>query len=278
MFRLLKKDIFLLLNYPKFYLALVIGSIQFIINSNLLVEFSKYLNEPLNIVDCMIYCLSSKDTILISLFSLVFVFSDMPLDNFNMDFQIIRMNKAKWIYLKIQLILSTIIIYSVFNFIITCIIALPYSYFGNLWSVPMHTLNTNVLLGVSFGTGLYYNNINLIRSFSPIMVFIISFLLFILYIFLMSLIVIFFNMKVSKGVGIGVIVFIRGVEFFIELYVTEYIGFSLFNHSIMANHNFNLADKLSNAPLLWHTFTLYILIAIVLINLILKQTNKFDLS
>lgn len=98
------------------------------------VDMGVRMGKPINLVEPFL-AICSADAVMI-MFPLVFlvIISDYPRTEENFRFFLVRVGKVNWILGQILYAFCASITYVVATLVVTCVMAIPYSFVGNRWS------------------------------------------------------------------------------------------------------------------------------------------------
>lgn len=272
MFKLISKNVLNSFLNPKFYFSIILGSVLYLFNAFMLLEYSMDIGEPLNILEVWVYGSSSAGTACLAFLGILFFLSNIPFEK-DETFQLLRLSKLKWSLYKISYTTCMIIIYYTIIILLCSIIVSKNSFFANIWSYPMYILTFGDS-SVRLSRGLSLDAANILCVFTPMKAAIISFILTIMYSLIMVLLNMLFNILHVNGIAITVTIHAFG--YFLAYYNPKYSFLSIMNHSILSNHFYN--NEYSNPlyPSLTSSFIIYSMMIIVQVLIIIVIFKKCD--
>lgn len=148
------------------------------------------------------------------------LFCDAPFIDRHMPFVIIRTGRISWVLGQLLYIVTTSIIYTVFNYLISILSFFPYFDFTHDWGKLIRTLAVNPTSAYEKGIDLtvWIDN-SIITSFSAIKATLISLGLFFLVALFMGILIFCLNLITGKMTG----VIVGGILVFLS-YFTIYVG------------------------------------------------------
>lgn len=256
--KIFRNNIYDILIKSRFYIALLIGVVVFLINAYLIYELSLELGEPICIVDVFIYTISDIWIISLLLLSLILIFSDNNVPTY----VLMKTGRLNFILGNTLYIVVVISVYYFVCFLSTIVYINNGIYVSNMWSDPMYIIATQsdyvnskfLLLGF---------NIKIMQTMLPFEAFIHSNLLIVLYSALLILLLMFLKYNTSKSLSF-IIVIVFHLSYFM-LQNTKIIH-PLY-HAILSNYRIES---------LGYSYTYLISLNIVLCLLNIKFISKYD--
>lgn len=234
--------------------------------------FSQNINEPINILEVLVYDLSSAGASNLAFLGILFLLSHLPFKN-DETFELLRLTKLKWILSKIIYVFCTIMLYYIIIFLFSSLIIWSISFCGNMWSYPMYVLTMGDD-ALRVNSGLTLNMENILNNFSPLSAVIILFVLTVLYSLTMVLLNMFFNTLYVNGVAVTITIHAFG--YFIAYYIPKYSKLSLISHEILNNHFFDTSYSNLYYPTLKTSIILFATIILLEIIMFIIFIRKCD--
>ncbi len=273
MYKLIRYQIKWVIINPKFYISILAGVLGYAFDAIKLVKFSMYLDEPLNIFEAYIYSSSNHVTTTIAFLAFVFFISDVPYNISDDTFTLLRLPKKQWINSKIIFVMLCSVIYYVILILLSMCLIAPFSYIGDIWSTPFGVMSyTNPMLSHDlFNVSFYAPHV--IYSNSPIQAFSLSLLLNIIYSCDIALIMMLFNIIIRKNTGIISAYLLHAFGYLPLLVISYEKPFSLFAHSLLAEHSFHNLYDLAEMATVFESIIIFVVIGLIITGL-LNYTSK----
>lgn len=256
----------------KSIIALLLGSIPLSVDAVKLVALSKFIGQPLNILDGIIYSTSNLSSMLLASLGAVIALLGCPPGEIKVVYDVFRISRKKWMFLELGSLTITSIIYYLVIFAINMLIIMPYSFFGNIWSDVMYTSGySNPDLGANL-YGLWFNCPQIMLHTTPLQASTIGFITSTMYILLLAIILFFMNMNFDKPFGIFLIFLIHVSGYLLNFrYARESWGhLSLLGNSLLTELYFTKPYYSINF------ITILLMIMFVFVLVIYKSLRRYD--
>jgi hypothetical protein len=252
----------------------------FIYNSVLipLIECSKDMNSPINILESFIAITNSGLILLLIPVVFITLIADFPRNDGNMIFVIKRTGKVSWLCGQILFITISIISFLCLTFLLSALPIVAESFIGKEWSIAV-TEFTAVFPEKSGSYVVYLLPANLYNNTSLTDSFIYTITLLFLYIFSLSTILLMFSIKKQKQIGFIITGGIIALGVAVTSTKASLMWFFPMPHSIVWLH-FNEYYREKILPL-WCSYAYFFLIILtfaVLSFVFLKKANFESVS
>lgn len=278
MFKIITRQIEWLFSNPKFYIAILLGSLGCIFDAVKLVKYSEYLMQPLSIFDAFIYSSSDKFSMTMCFLGVIFLLSDIPFCGEFEVYTLLRISKRKWIFGKLGYVVLSCILYYSIIILIGMIIIAPNAFAANVWSDPLYTMAITNEKNADNLFNLYFSYPNLLFSLKPVSSLLVSISFTILYSCCMGIVLLILNMKIKKSLGLAIVVLIHAVNYVILLRFFQYFGLSLFGNSLLGEHNFNNKFDIPNHTTILQSYLIFLGITLLLVILSVNSVKKYEFS
>jgi hypothetical protein len=163
--------------------------------------FVKYTDQTtMNVLEPFIILCSERSQISWVLFGYLILMCNAPFINSRSEQALIRTTRMRWSDGMLMYLLLQSLMYYLFLFMVTVIMAAPHGYVGNMWSQVLYSV-ARFGSGVEKEIGLYVPDITLLQSWSVNQAAIHSFFLLFLYSFFLALILFIGNMALHWLAG-----------------------------------------------------------------------------
>lgn len=262
---------------PRLYLALILGCTIQIISVFPLLDFSKAMGEPLGIFEAFIYFNTDTYTATGAFLGAVLLVSDIPFSSQNETYTLLRVSRRTWVAGKVLYLLSISAVYYLVVLIAGGLFISENAFFANIWSLPLTTIVQNRApeLAWEYQVSFPYGYV---MTLTPVMACTLSYLLSVCYIFVMSLIIFWLNLCISKVFSYLAAILVHVVGYILTIgFITDfYRKFSLLANSLLMYHNISGSEIESTYLTLPQSFLIYADIAVVLFLLILHAIRSYD--
>jgi len=278
MFKICKHQLALAFSSPRIYIALIIGCIIQLFDAINLLDYANMIDKPLCIFENFIYFNCNHHTSSVAFSGILLLIADVPFTSEIEMYTLIRTDRKKWVLGKVCYLLCICFIYYFLMAIISMIYISENAYLGNFWSEGIYYMAKNPKTDIVVNRGLFFPYTNIITKFTPVIAFIASFTLSVLYAFLMSLMAFYLNLKISYKMSFIGITMTHLIGYFVVLSSIniDHIKYYIFGNSLLKYHNiYNYYgdDCFIN---LSHSYILFIGIIVILNLLIFKGIKKYD--
>ena len=182
---------------PRLYLALILGCTIQIISVFPLLDFSKAMGEPLGIFEAFIYFNTDTYTATCAFLGAVLMVSDIPFSSQNETYTLLRVSRKTWVAGKVLYLLGISAVYYLVLFIAGALFISENAFVANIWSLPLTVLVQNQApeLAWEYQVSFPYGHL---LTLTPAIACVLSYLLSVCYVFVMSLIIFWLNLRISK--------------------------------------------------------------------------------
>ena len=151
------------------------------------------------------------------------------------------------------------------------------AFVANIWSLPLTVLVQNQApeLAWEYQVSFPYGHL---LTLTPAIACVLSYLLSVCYVFVMSLIIFWLNLRISKVLSYlaAVLVHVAGYILTIGFLTDSYRKFSLLANSLLMYHNINGSEVETAYLALPQSFLVYAAVAVMLFLLILHAIHSYD--
>lgn len=262
---------------PEFSVCVIIGAMGYIFDLVRYVKFSVYLGEPLNVIEPFIASSSNYVTVTISVFSLLFLLSDLPYNAADDNFTLLRMSRRRWLCSKIIYMLSTCALYYLVIAVLTFISAVPFAFVSNEWSGPIEKMCfEDPFLSVDL-FGISYYAPEVVTHFLPIQALLHSYALVTLY--SMALCMLLLSLKLliyHQYISLSAVYIFHALGYLPMLVIMGTRPFSLFAGALLTYHSFT-AEKVNASQTICESYIAFalIIVAAFILSNILITARKF---
>lgn len=253
---------------PEFVISILVGTMGYVFDLVQYVKFSLYIGAPLNILEPFIASSSNYVTVTISVFSLLFLLSDIPFSAADDNYVLLRISRRKWLCGKIIYIVSSCAVYYFAIAVLTIIAAIPFSFLDNIWSEPIEIMCFNdPFLSVNlFGVSYYAPNV--VSALPPVEAAFASYTLITLYSITLCMILLVLKILLRhQYVCLSIVYIIHALGYLPMLVVVGYRRFSMFASALLSYHDFNNEAAIENIQSLNESYIMFlveIVIAIII--------------
>lgn len=260
----------------RFLIGILLGLSIVMLNGTSLLEFSKWLAEPLSVMDMYIYSSADRFAVFLYFLGAIVVLSDISVVTQNEIYILLRINRKKWISGKLLYIITICFLYHFCILLIAMLYAAPDSYWGNLWSNPLYNMAV-VDYQTAYDWGLSFPYSNILANFSPVGATLMSLLLNSLYAASLGVILFFVSLKLNRIASFAVIMLIH-MYGYIMLRVRNgyFFKYSLLSNSILAHHSFSAHFFSEKLPDIFFSITLFGAVILIFSALIYQTMKTYD--
>lgn len=268
---------------PRIVLTFLLAFVVSFLLSDKVTQFALKYNTELGFMEPFIWTFGDADSILIISLLLLLLFADAPGLGNETPFYLVRTSRLKWMLGQLLYIAGAVVVFVIYVFLSTCIVAGQRTYFANVWS------RTAAVLGYSdIGSEIAVPSfVKVMELASPYECALHIVLLVLGYSVLMSGIIICFNMfKGRAGMIAGVVFssfgFIMNEQTLMKLFdispermVEANILFgwiSPLNHATYYMHSFGY----DNLPKLWVSYLFFGVGSLVFFTLALIRSKRYN--
>lgn len=262
---------------PRLYLALLLGCAIQIISVFPLLDFSKAMGQPLGIFEAFIYFNTDTYTATCAFLGAILMVSNIPFSSQNETYTLLRISRKTWVSGKILYLLGISAFYYLVLFAAGVLFISENAFAANIWSLPLTAIAQNQApeLAWEYQVSFPYGYL---MTLSPIMACAASYLLSVCYTFVMSLIIFWLNLRISKVFSYlaAAMVHVVGYILTVGFMTAFYRRFSLLANSLLMYHNISGSEAESIYLTLPQSFLVYVAAAILLTILILDAIHIYD--
>ena len=235
------------------------------------------MGEPLGIFEAFIYFNTDTYTATCAFLGVVLMVSDIPFSSQNETYTLLRVSRKTWVAGKVLYLLGISAVYYLVLFIAGALFISENAFAANVWSLPLTALVQNRApeLAWEYQVSFPYGHL---MTLTPAIACILSYLLSVSYVFIMSLIIFWLNLRISKVLSYlaAILVHVAGYILTIGFLTDSYRKFSLLANSLLMYHNVS-GSKAETAYLtLPQSFLVYAAAAVALFLLILHAIRSYD--
>src|SRR5450830_327632 len=224
---------------PRVYMGLLLGAALAVIPTHNYVLFAAHLNEPVNILESFVITGSLRQHMTFILLGLLLILSDAPFVNQRTTYTIVRMSRKSWLIGSLMYVFLASAIYYLFILFVSILVAGSSGFLTNFWSDPMYVLSIQQPNSSITDYGLYFPYADLVKSLSPLMAVLHTYLLSVAYGAILSSIM--FSINLYKGKILGNVAAL-GVHAAGYILISEALfvvpKFSLLANSLLGFHTF----------------------------------------
>lgn len=262
---------------PRLYLALLLGCAIQIISAMPLLDFSKAMGKPLGILEAFIYFNCDTYTASCAFLGAVLVIADIPFSSQNETYTLLRVSRRRWVAGKILYLLGICVVYYIILFLAGALFISGNAFFANIWSDPITVLSQNQAQELALAYHVYFPYRHIL-TLSPLLACGLSFLLSVSYIFMMSLVIFWLNLRISKVLSYLAAAMVHVVGYILAVNFTSnfYQKFSFLSNSLLMYHNISGSVVESSYLTLPQSFAVYAVVVVALSLLILQTIHNYD--
>lgn len=263
---------------PRFYIALLIGSVMQIVSSIPLLDFAKMQNQPLCIFEGFIYFNCETYIASAAFLGIILLVSDIPFSSQNETYTLMRVSRTKWVWGKIIYLFFSCVLYYAVVFLVGAVFISENAYIGNLWSSPIYYLAKNSGSNLAGNYNVFFPYNYILLGLTPVSAMIISLFLSVSYAFLMSLIIFWLNLKISRPLSYGLAMLIHIIGYLLAALFSSlfYMKFSLLGNSLLMYHDIGGYYKGKLFTTIPESFSLFFVLSIIVSFLILRAVRDYD--
>lgn len=257
---------------PRIYMTFVLAFVLCLMLSNQAITFAGRYETIMQAMEPFIWTFGDAGSVMLSSLLLVLLFADMPFVSQMTPYWLIRTKRSVWLAGQILYVVLATTVYNLFLLVVEGLLAIPFSYPGNVWSETAAMLGyggggANITLPVSIKT---------MEISTPYQCMVTVFLLMLLYSLFVAVLMLALNLMYSSAAGVigAFAVNIYGCllspEIFQKLFhFPEALKYksnvlcgwlSPLNHATFSMHNFGY-DYL---PSLWVSMAIFLALIIIL--------------
>lgn len=262
---------------PRLYLALLLGCAIQIISAMPLWDFSKAMGKPLGILEAFIYFNCDIYTVSCAFLGAVLVIADIPFSSQNETYTLLRVSRWRWVAGKILYLLGICTAYYIILFLAGVLFISGNDFFANVWSDPITVLSQNQAQELASAHNVYFPYRHIL-TLSPVAACGVSFLLSVSYTFMMSLVIFWLNLRISKVFSYFAAAMVHAVGYILTVnFISNfYQKFSFLADSLLMYHNISGSVVESPYLTLPQSFAVYAIVAVALSLLILQTIHNYD--
>lgn len=277
MFRVCSHQLKISLCSPRIYIAVFAGIVIQIVSLISFLGFSKTIGKPLCVFESITY--SNCDLYApVALFLAVLVLvSDIPFTSQSETYTLLRISRKKWIAGKVLYLVSICAIYYLIVYAAGALFIAENAYGGNLWSEPLYIIANDTTSALSLSSNVYFPYAYILNNLTPYLAAFLIYLLSVSYATLMSLLVFWLNLKISRILSYAAVMLVHIVSYTLTALsaTPSRINLSLFSNSLLMFHNIGAgSDERYNSIL--QTVIIYGVIIGLLVLMILHAIKRYD--
>lgn len=145
------------LHTTRVWLGVTMGLALFLVPLEKFLSFTKFRNEPVNILDGFLYVALNPQQSMLIILGFLFLLSDAPFIHERTSQITIRTSKRIWNSSCLLYIFSQAVLYYLFLLIFSMLLLCRYGYWGEIWSLPITQIAKQDTLMISqFNTSFPY--------------------------------------------------------------------------------------------------------------------------
>ncbi len=263
---------------PRVYIALLIGIVMQIVSSIPLLDYVRMLNQPLCIYEGFIYFNCDTYIATAAFLGIILFVSDIPFSSQNETYTLMRISRTKWVLGKIIYLFFSCVLYYTTIFFVGAIFISENAYLGNLWSSPIYNLAKDAGSSLAANYNVYFPYNHILLGMTPFSAMITSLSLSVSYAFLMSLVIFWLNLKISRSLSYGLAMLIHIIGYLVAALFTSlfYMKFSLLGNSLLMYHDIGGYYKGKLFTTIPESFVIFFVLSILVLLLILKAIKDYD--
>lgn len=260
----------------RFLIGVLLGLSVVMLNGISLLEFSKWLAEPLSVMDIYIYSSADRFAVFLCFLGAIVVLSNVSVITQNEVYILLRVSRKKWVGGKLLYIITICFLYHFCIVLITMFYAAPDSYWGNFWSNPLYIMAV-VDYQTAYDWGLSFPYSNVLANFSPAGATLMSLLLNSLYVASLGIILFFVSLKLNRVTSFAVVMLLHMVGYILLRIRNGYFfKYSLLGNSILVHHSFSKQFFSEKLPHLISSLTLFGAVILIFSILIYRAIKFYD--
>ena len=179
------------------WMTFALGLVLCLMLSDQMITRAQTYHASIQLMEPFIWTFGDEQSVLFSTLLLLLLFADMPFIDQAVPYRLIRTTRDKWLAGQILYVIVTVIIYNVFLLAIEALIAMPWSYIGNVWS------ETSAAFAYSGeGTGAVPVSMKTMEMSTPYACAWMVFLLMLLYSLFIASLMLFLNLTAGNAAGV----------------------------------------------------------------------------
>lgn len=261
----------------RFYVALLIGATMQVLNAMPLLEYSKAVGKPLNILEGFVYFNCDTFSAAATFLGLLFMVSDIPFTSRNETYTLLRVPRTRWMMGKVLYLFGACVIYYAIILLIGIYLLSENAYFSTDWSQPISWLANDNTLNYSLNYNVYFPYSYITGMLSPIKAMTLSFTLSVCYAFVMSLLVFLLNLKLPYILAYFSAIMVHVINYRLTTaYSRNYTRYSLLGNSLLMYHD--IGGSYGNGLYLkpGQSFCVYGALTLLLCILLLLAIRSYD--
>ena len=116
------------------WMTFALGLVLCLMLSDQMITRAQTYHSSIQLMEPFIWTFGDEQSVLFSTLLLLLLFADMPFIDQAVPYRLIRTTRDKWLAGQILYVIVTVILYNFFLLAIEALIAMPWSYIGNVWS------------------------------------------------------------------------------------------------------------------------------------------------
>ena len=185
------------------WMTFALGLVLCLMLSDQMITRAQTYHSSIQLMEPFIWTFGDEQSVLFSTLLLLLLFADMPFIDQAVPYRLIRTTRDKWLAGQILYVIVTVILYNLFLLAIEALIAIPWSYIGNVWS------ETSASFAYGAGKdGAVAVSVKTMEISTPYECAAFVFLLMLLYSLLIAALMLLLNLAGGKAAGVlGVLLF-----------------------------------------------------------------------
>lgn len=116
------------------WMTFALGLVLCLMLSDEMLTRAQTYNASIQILEPFIWTFGDEESVLLSTLLLLLIFADMPFIDQAAPYRLIRTTRERWLAGQILYVVLAVILYDCFLLAAEALIAMPWSYVGNVWS------------------------------------------------------------------------------------------------------------------------------------------------
>ena len=261
----------------RFYVALLIGAVMQIVSVMPLIDYSKAVGKPLNLLEGFVYFNCDTFAAAAAFLGLLFMISDIPFTSQDETYTLMRVPRTQWTMGKVLYLFSICVIYYIVVLLIGIYFLSENAYFSTVWSQPMSWLASSNALNYATEYNVYFPYSYITSLLTPANAMALSFSLSVCYAFVMSLLVFLLNLKLPHVLAYFSAIMVHVINYRLATaYSRNYTRYSLLGNSLLMYHDIGGSYGNGLYLRLGQSFCIYGTLILLLLILLLFAIRSYD--
>lgn len=182
---------------PRIWMTFLLALVLCLMLSDQILSHAQRYETILQIAEPFIWTYGDGASVMLFSLVLVLLFADMPFVNQQTPYSLVRTTRNIWLAGQIVYVISAVVIYNLFLFVVLACMTAPFAYMGNVWS------ETAAMLGYGGGESVTVPvSIKTMESSMPYACMFTVFLLMLMYSLFIASVMLCLNLTIGNAAGV----------------------------------------------------------------------------